>query len=261
MGRQALGALLVGVILLATACDGSGNGNGSDQAAVAPSTSAGSIAKPCLQAAGAPALVRFTTNAGAKLVGVMVGSGRVGLVVGHELGSDLCEWLPQAQALARRGYRVLAFDFEGYGDSTTGSGPDARLDTDMVAAAKLLRQGGAARIVLIGSSMGGTAALSAATRIRPPVAGVVSLSGPAEFQGIDAGAAILRLRVPLLLVAGADDPGYVDDARAMYGKARVADKRLLVASGNAHGTMLLTSGDDAARVRAALDRFLGDHSG
>jgi alpha-beta hydrolase superfamily lysophospholipase len=56
--------------------------------------------------------------------------------------------------------------------------------------------------VLIGSSMGGTAVLSAATRIRPPVAGVASLSGPSTFGGVDARAAIARLRVPVLLVAG-----------------------------------------------------------
>jgi pimeloyl-ACP methyl ester carboxylesterase len=260
MGRQALGALLIGVVLLATACAGSGNGSGSDQAPTTPATTTGATAKPCLQGTGAAAAFHFTTSAGADLVGVVVGSGPTGLVVGHELGSDLCEWLPQAQALARQGYRVLAFDFEGFGDSTTGSGPDARLDTDMVAAASQLHRRGADRIILIGSSMGGTAALAAATRIRPPVAGVVSLSGPAEFQGIDAAVAVRRLRVPVLFVAAADDPGYVDDARTMYQKAKVADKRLLVASGNAHGTMLLTSGDDAAKVRAALGRFLADHA-
>jgi pimeloyl-ACP methyl ester carboxylesterase len=251
--------LVFGVTLLAVACGGSGAGGESGQTPAAPTTTGGAIAKPCLQGAGAVPL-RFTTSAGARLVGVVVGSGRTGLVVGHELGSDLCEWLPQAEALARQGYQVLALDFEGYGDSTPGTGPDARLDVDVVAAAAQLRQRGADRIVLVGSSMGGTAVLSAATRIRPLVAGVVSLSGPATFQGIDAGAAVARLRVPVLFVAAADDPGYVDDARAMYRKAKVADKRLLVAAGNAHGTLLLTAGSDAAKVRAVLDRFLADHT-
>lgn len=261
MGRQALAALLLVVTLVVAACGGSGDGSGAGQAPAAQATTtAGAITKPCLQAADQDKLFRFRTSAGANLIGVVVGSGRAGLIVGHELGSDLCEWLPHAQALARQGYRVLAFDFEGYGDSTTGSGPEARLDTDVVAAAGQLRRRGADQIILIGSSMGGTAVLSAATRIRPRVAGVVSLSGPATFQGIDAAAAVPRLRVPVLFVAAADDPGYVDDARAMYHQAKVADKRLLVASGNAHGTMLLTSGDDAARVRAALGKFIAAHT-
>ena len=40
---------------------------------------------------------------------------------------------PQARAFARHGYRVLVFDFAGFGDSQPG--PDGRVDTDVVAAA------------------------------------------------------------------------------------------------------------------------------
>jgi pimeloyl-ACP methyl ester carboxylesterase len=57
-----------------------------------------------------------------------------------------------ARAFAKRGYRVLAFDFAGFGDSQHGSGPDARVDTDVVAAAEQLRRRGADRIVLVGSA-------------------------------------------------------------------------------------------------------------
>ena len=128
MGRQALAALLLVVTLVVAACGGSGDGSGAGQAPAAPATTtAGAITKPCLQAADQDKLFRFRTSAGANLIGVVVGSGRAGLIVGHELGSDLCEWLPQAQALARQGYRVLAFDFAGSGDSRPGSG-EARVD-------------------------------------------------------------------------------------------------------------------------------------
>jgi alpha-beta hydrolase superfamily lysophospholipase len=78
--------------------------------------------------------------------------------------------VPLARAFARRGYQVLAFDFAGFGDSERGPGDD-RVDIDVAAAAEQLRRRGADRIVLIGSSMGGTAVLAAATRVRPPVAG------------------------------------------------------------------------------------------
>jgi hypothetical protein len=47
--------------------------------------------------------------------------------------------------------------------------------------------------------------LSAATRIRPPVAGVVSLSGASGFGGVDAQGAMARLRVPVLFVVAAAD--------------------------------------------------------
>ena len=77
--------------------------------------------------------------------------------------------------------------------------------------------------MLIGSWMGATAALVAATRIRPPVAGVVSLSGPGAVGAVSAWTAMPRLRAPVLFVATADDQPFVGAARAMYRRARAAD--------------------------------------
>jgi pimeloyl-ACP methyl ester carboxylesterase len=254
---------LLVVLVLVAGCGNGGDAGGQAPATAAPTTApattAAAAAKSCLEESEREQAFSFTTGAGATLAGVVLGSGRVGLVVGHQHGSDLCEWLPLARELAGRGYRVLAFDFAGSGDSRPGPG-EVRVDDDVVAAAEQLRRRGAERIVLIGSSMGGTAVLSAATRIRPPVAGVVSLSGPASFQGVDAGAAVERLRVPVLLVAAADDQPFADDARAMYRAAPVRDKRLLVVGGGGHGTSMLEFGDDAPRVLAAVRKFIADHA-
>jgi pimeloyl-ACP methyl ester carboxylesterase len=266
--RHRRAGLLIGVTLLASGCGGAGQEEGAARQAptssastvATPPSTAATVAKPCLREAATAETVRFTTSAGAALVGVVLGGGRTGLVLGHQVGSDLCEWLPQARAFAEQRYRVLAFDFEGFGDSQPGSGTGTGIDTDVVAAAEQLRRRGATRIVLVGSSMGGTAALSAATRIRPPVAGVVSLSGPASFQGVDAGAAISRLRVPVLFVAGAEDHPFVDDARTMYRAATVRDKRLLVVPGGGHGTSMLEFGEDAPKVLAALRKFVADQA-
>ena len=217
------------------------------------------VSRSCLSAAEQGRVVRFRTGTGATLAGVALGAGRAGVVLGHQLGSDLCEWLPCPGAFASRGYQVLAFDFAGFGDSEPGSGDD-RIDTDVVAAAQQLRRRGADRIVLVGSSMGGTAVLSAATRIRPPVVGVVSLSGPSGFGGVDAEAAMARLRVPVLFVVGADDQHFTEQARLMYRAARVADKRLLVVPGGGHGTSMLEFGADAPQVLAAVRDFIADHT-
>ena len=130
----------------------------------------------------------------------------------------------------------------------------------MVADAAQLRRRGADRIVLVGSSMGGTAVLSAATRIRPPVAGVVSLSGPSSFGGVDAEAAMARLRVPVLFIVGADDQPYREQAGLMYRAARARDKRLLVVPGGGHGTSLVEFGEDAPMVLAALRGFIARHT-
>jgi pimeloyl-ACP methyl ester carboxylesterase len=229
----------------------------STSASVPPPATAVAV-KPCLEAAEAARVFRFPTSDGASLVGLVLGRGRTGLVLGHQLGSDLCEWLPQGRGFARRGYRVLVFDFAGFGDSRPG--PDSRVDNDVVAATAELHRRGVDRVVLVGSSMGGTAVLSAATRIRPPVAGVVSLSGPSGFGGVDAQGAMARLRVPVLFVVGADDQHFTEQARVMYQAARVADKRLLVVPGGGHGTSLVEFGQDAPRVLTAVRGFITDHT-
>jgi pimeloyl-ACP methyl ester carboxylesterase len=262
-GRRRRGAwtLMVALVLAAGCGDGSRErpAPATGAAQPTPATTAGELrAKPCLEAGEAARTFRFTTGDGATLVGLTLGTGRTGLVLGHQLGSDLCEWLPQARAFARRGYRVLVFDFAGFGDSL--SGPDSRVDTDVVAATAELRRRGAEQVVLVGSSMGGTAVLSAATRIRPPVAGVVSLSGASSFGGVDAQAAMARLRVPVLFVVGADDQHFTEQARLLYRAARVADKRLLVVPGGGHGTSMVEFGDDAPRVLAAVRRFIAEQT-
>jgi pimeloyl-ACP methyl ester carboxylesterase len=268
IGTRWLAGLLLGVTLLVGACGGTGRDEGAARqaplnpapASTVPPTTAGAISKSCMEPAEAAKAFHFTTSAGATLAGVVLGAGRTGLVLGHQVGSDLCEWLPAARALAGHGYQVLAFDFEGFGDSEpgSGSGVDVRLTTDLAAAAEQLRRRGARTIFLVGSSMGGTAVLSAATRIRPPAAGVVSLSGPATFQELDAAAAVSRLRVPVLFIVSAEDQPFADDARAMYKAVRIRDKRLVVISGG-HGTSMLQFGDDAPKAMAALRDFIDDH--
>ncbi|MFD0597814.1 alpha/beta fold hydrolase [Catellatospora coxensis] len=101
---------------------------------------------------------------GADLGGVLLGSGRTGIVLAHQNGGDVCQWAPYASELAAQGYRVLAFDFGGFGVSTAG---DADNPQQVTAAAAALRADGATGIVLIGASMGGTAVLAAAPAVSP----------------------------------------------------------------------------------------------
>jgi pimeloyl-ACP methyl ester carboxylesterase len=200
-------------------------------------------------------LVSVALLAGAVLAGVVLGRGRSGIVFAHGRGGDLCEWLPSARWFARQGYRVLAFDFAGSGDSRPGSGPDARIDMDVVAAAGQLRRLGAEKVVLVGSSMGATAVLAAATRIRPPVSGVVSLSGPGAFGAVSAWRVMPRLRVPVLFVAAADDEPFAGAARAMHRRAGAADKRLLIVR-HGHGATMLAYREEGPKVTAAVRRFI-----
>jgi pimeloyl-ACP methyl ester carboxylesterase len=191
IGRRGA-ALLLGAALGAAGCTGSGRDAAPPGIPGAPlATRSPAHGKPCLRADERAASFRFPVGQGFDTVGVVLGRGRRGLVLGHQRGGDLCEWVPMARSYARLGYRALVFDFHD----------QDRLDDDVVAAVAELRRRGVARVVLVGSSMGGTAVLVAATRIRPAVAGVVSLSGPAVFGDLDARPAVARLRVPALFMA------------------------------------------------------------
>ena len=78
--------------------------------------------------------------------------------------------------------------------------------------------------------MGGIAAVVAGANVSPPLAGVVSVSSPARFRGMDGVKAGPRLRVPVLYVAAtADDNGgydFSEDAKELHRAAASKDKRL-----------------------------------
>jgi pimeloyl-ACP methyl ester carboxylesterase len=126
----------------------------------------------------------FSAADGARLVGVMRGEGRVGVVLAHGYGASLCVELPLVDDLARRGYRVLAYDARGFGASSLPDDPVAasRFTADVEGAAAVLREAGAETIFLVGDSFGGTTVVAAAPYVEPAPAGVVSVGGPASLR-------------------------------------------------------------------------------
>jgi dienelactone hydrolase len=246
--------LLPGVVLVVAGCAGGGRDAGRPHASSAPSgppvaTRSAAYGIGCLRGDERAAAFRFRVGQELDTVGVVLGQGGNGLVFGHERGSSLCQWLPTARAYARLGYRALVFNFHG----------QDRLDEDVTAAVAELRRRGVARTVLVGASMGGTAVLVAASRIRPAVAGVVSLSGPAEFGDLDARTVAPGLRVPVLFMAARGDGSFAADARGLYRAAGTREKRLLVLASAAHGTNLLSYGREGGKARAALRGFITAH--
>jgi alpha-beta hydrolase superfamily lysophospholipase len=128
----------------------------------------------------------------------------------------MCQWIRYAKRLSSKGYRAFVFDFRNHGLSQQVGYPrSGRLAGDVAAAAKYVRAHGATKVFLVGASMGGTAVVVGGANIRPPVAGVVSLSGPASYGGADAGPAAPRLRVPVLYLVATDDAGgaFASDAQ------------------------------------------------
>jgi pimeloyl-ACP methyl ester carboxylesterase len=185
--------------------------------------------------------VRLRTEGGVELEAVLVGDGEVGVVLGHQLRSDYCSWVPFAKKLAKRHVTALAINFAS-----------ASPDDDMVAGAHELQRRGVERIKLAGASMGGTAALVAAAQI--DAAGVASLSGPQVFGALDALPSVRRLDIPALFLAAQHDATFARDARTLYRATKSRDKALVITTGFDHGTDLL---QDPRAERALLDFLVG----
>jgi pimeloyl-ACP methyl ester carboxylesterase len=236
----ALAALLLAAAALSPTC-------AQDSAGEIPATvPPGGVSQP----------VRFTTADGLTLGGHLFGSGPSAVILTHMYPADQTSWYPTAERLADAGYRVLTFDFRGYGESQ-GDRQIDRIDGDVAAALAYLRSAGAAEVVLVGASMGGTAALAAAAEAQSlssmRLAGVVTLSAPVEFKGLSAVEAVPRLVVPVLLIAAEEDAG-------AEGARRLADLaggpvELRILPGDEHGTRLL-EGDQAETVYGLVLEFL-----
>jgi fermentation-respiration switch protein FrsA (DUF1100 family) len=185
-----------------------------------------------------------------RLDGVVLGRGPVGVVLAHQRGRNLCDWLPYAHHLARMGFTAIAFDFKTYA---------AGLVESVEAAAAELHRRGIDRVVLIGASMGGTAVLDAAHSV-PGVLGVVSVSGPATFGDADAAKAVRVLQTPVLFIVAHDDSEFVGDARSLYAHSRSAEKTIEVLPGFAHGTGFFAA-PLSGRALRVTDRFVTEHAG
>jgi pimeloyl-ACP methyl ester carboxylesterase len=201
--------------------------------------------------------VAFRATDRVRLVGLELGTGRRGVVLAHELNANLCNWLPFARLLAARGFHVLLFDARDAGRSAYVSFPQSeQLDRDVVGAARELRRRGAAKLLVMGASAGGTAALTAAPKLGATVVGVVALSSPATYVDMDAVAAVRRISVPSFFAVGDGDTQFVGGVKQLYDASAATTKQLEVVHGSfAHGTELLGGGTDGAAMRAKLFAF------
>ena len=187
-----------------------------------------------------------------RLAALSVGTGRVAVVLAHQSSGSLCQWWPYARSLAAR-FRVVAFDFDGAGASPYGNG---NYPGEVAAAAEWARDHGSRKIVLMGASMGGTAVVVAAAHLGSSVAGVIDLSGPADFAGMNALAAARRVHVPALFAYGTLDAGFATDVRHVRAATATRDKPILAVKTPNHGVDLVTPGIGYATVRAAILRFI-----
>lgn len=182
--------------------------------------------------------VSFSSTDGVPLKGHLFGSGKTGVILTHMFPTDQKSWFEFAKKLANEGYAAMTFDFRGYGESG-GSKEISQIDRDLEGAYLYLKPK-AQKIFFIGASMGATASVRVASR--QPVAGVVCISDPVSFRGLDAEEAIGKVKAPSLFIATEEDGGgrYSVSARYLHQKAQ-GKKDLLILSGAEHGTRLFQS--------------------
>ncbi len=227
-------------------------------ASVSPTVSLPPVGADCREQALAGLTLRLTNAAGLSIAAVEFGSGPKGVVLVHQSDASMCQWLPYAADLAERGYRVVAFDFAGFGASSPTESKTYLDDIRTVVA--YLRDRGTQRVVVIGASMGATMGIVAAAAITPPLQGVVAVSPPTTFDAVNAERAAPELSTPALYVAGESDGDYEVYAEEINDATPEELRGLLVVDSPEHGVELVGARTAAgAEVRAAIEDFLAEH--
>jgi pimeloyl-ACP methyl ester carboxylesterase len=250
---------LSGALLLAAgaACTGGEPGPGPSESAQ-PSTSATPTLPPvgvdCQELADQGKTLRLQNSSRLEIAAVDLGSGHKGVVLAHQSDASMCQWASYATLLAQQGYRVVVFDFAGFGTSSPTE-MKTYLD-DIRTVVNYLRQDGVERVVVVGASMGAAMSVAAATAAID-VDGVVAVSPPRSFDGVYAERAAPQLRTPTLIIAGDDDGDYEVYAREIFEATPAELGELLVVPAPQHGVELVGAQTGAgAQVRAAIGDFL-----
>ncbi|MEW6207319.1 MAG: alpha/beta fold hydrolase [Acidobacteriota bacterium] len=212
-------------------------------------------------ATGVPAQERvsFPTGDGGSIYADLYGKGDRAVVLAHGGRFNKESWKEQAQALAKAGFRVLAIDFRGYGESRGPGQADplsAPLHLDVLAAVRYLKRMGAKSVSIVGASMGGTAAAQAS---------VEANTGEIDRLALIAGGVIdepERMKGRKLFIAARDDFSgdnkitRLPKIRDQYERAS-GPKELVLLDGSAHAQALFAT-EQADRLMREILRFLSE---
>jgi alpha/beta superfamily hydrolase len=207
-------------------------------------------------AAAAPEHVSFATQDGGIVYADLYGQGDRGVVLAHGGRFTKESWEKQAQLLAEAGFRVLAFDFRGFGQSRGGPNskePDDGTQYDVLAAVRYLHDHGAKSVSVVGGSFGAWAAAQASVEAREGEIDRLVLLAPSAIDEPQ------KMKGRKLFVIARDDTsgdGVVRlvAIREQYKKAP-GPKRLLIFEGSAHAQFIFQT-DQGERLMHEILEFL-----
>ncbi len=217
------------------------------------------IAAAVLAGCAKPEHGSFPTQDGGVVHADMYGDGDRGVVLAHGGRFNKETWATQAQTLAKAGFRVLAIDFRGRGQSRGGPQATSRDDVrfDVLAAVRYLHELDVKTVSVVGASFGGWAAAQAAVEAaqgeidRIVLLAASAIDEPERMQGRKlfittrddfSGSGVLRL----------------PEIRDQYERAP-DPKQLVILEGSAHAQHIFET-DQGERLMREILRFLSDPS-
>lgn len=198
---------------------------------------------------------KITTQDGAVIYADLYGKGDRGVVLAHGGQFTKESWAKQAQTLADAGFRVLALDFRGFGQSPRPRDSKGEFDGvqyDVLAAVRYLHDHGAKTVSVVGGSFGGWAAAQASIEAKPGeidrlvLLAALPVDEPQKIKGRK------------LFIVARDDAN--EDGPRLPGIQQEYDKtsepkELIILDGSAHAQFLFETAQ-GERVMREILRFL-----
>jgi pimeloyl-ACP methyl ester carboxylesterase len=202
-----------------------------------------------------PEQVSFPTEDGGVVHADMYGSGDRGVVLAHGGRFNKESWATQAHALAMAGFRTVAIDFRGRGQSQGGpqaTSPDD-VQFDVLAAVRYLHEIGAKTVSVVGGSFGGWAAAQAAVEAKEGEIDRIVLLAASAIDEPE------RMKGRKLFITTRDDFSgsgvlRLPEIRDQYERAP-DPKELVILEGSAHAQHIFET-DQGERLMSEILRFL-----
>lgn len=205
----------------------------------------------------APEQVSFPTRDGGIVYANLYGKGDRGVVLAHGGRFNKESWEKQARRLVKAGFRVLAIDFRGRGQSRGGPQTNPNDDGvrfDVLAAVRYLRKAGAKTVSVVGASFGGGAAAEASIETEP---GEIDRLVLLAHSPIDKPELMKGRKLFILTRDDANAAGLrLPRIRQQYEKA-TGPKELVILEGSAHAQFVFET-DLGERLMREILRFLSE---